>query len=149
MDTAYSVQTIWLQERGIQKRITPNPNYIVNETLHSKLRGRKHFGNRWLGIIQLLSNVQPSSAVSFLLWQQRVSWLTSDLWPLSVSLPLCVAVGGGRCGIFEPQDPAGGGGAGPRTGETGHGPAETGGGWEGGRWEWKVSADADLMVTVC
>lgn len=58
--------------------------------------------------------------------------------PLSPPLPLCAPAGRGRGGIFEPQDPAGGGGAGPCSGEAGHRPAETGGGWEDGRREREV-----------
>lgn len=55
--------------------------------------------------------------------------------PSSPPLPLCAPAGRRRGGVFEPQDPAGGGGAGPCSGEAGHRPAETGGGREDGRRE--------------
>lgn len=63
---------------------------------------------------------RTSWAVSFLLRQQNSSSLASDLCSLSLSLfSFPSDLGGGRSGISEPQDPAGGGGVGPRSGETG------------------------------
>lgn len=80
--------------------------------------------------VLLFFNEKPwsSQAVSFILWQQHFSLLTSDLCTLL--LIFHVVAGGGRSGVFEPQDPAGGGGVGPCSGETGYSLAETGGGRE-------------------
>lgn len=58
--------------------------------------------------------------------------------PSSPPRPLCAPAGRGRGGVFEPQDPAGGGGAGPCSREAGHRPAETGRGREDGRREREV-----------
>ncbi len=54
----------------------------------------------------------------------------------------CVSVcsGWSRGGLSEQTYPAGGGGVGPSSGETGHGSAEAGGGWEGCWWEREVGS---------
>lgn len=49
-------------------------------------------------------------------------------------------LGWGRSSIPQQAHPAGGGGAGPSSGEVGNSPAEAGRGWEGCWWEREVTA---------
>lgn len=54
--------------------------------------------------------------------------------------PSIYDLGWGRSSIPQQAHPAGGGGAGPSSGEVGNSPAEAGRGWEGCWWEREVTA---------
>ncbi len=59
---------------------------------------------------------------------------------------LCVLTGGGGRGRSEPQDPAGGGGTGPSSGETVHRAPETRGGRESGGREREVRTHTHMHL---